>query len=55
MIASGIGGNVDAVVIQSNGYDVLDAEKGQPGSLMGIWLKTENASENCTLVFTKEQ
>ncbi len=29
--------------IQDNGYDYIDAEEGQPGPLMGIWLKTESA------------
>lgn len=37
-------------VIQSNGYDFLDAEEGQPGPLMGIWLKTENAGENWSII-----
>ncbi len=30
--------------IQDNGYDYIDAEEGQPGPLMGIWLKTESAN-----------
>ena len=29
--------------IQDNGYDYIDAEEGQPGPLMRIWLKTESA------------
>ena len=37
-------------VIQSNGYDFVDAEDGQPGPLMGIWLETENASENWPII-----
>lgn len=37
-------------VIQSNGYDFLDAEEGQPGPLMGIWLQTENAGENWSII-----
>lgn len=32
--------------IQDNGYDFVDTEDGEPGPLMGIWLKTESASEN---------
>ncbi len=32
--------------IQDNGYDYIETENGQPGPLMGIWLETENASEN---------
>lgn len=41
---------VSGSVIQSNGYDFLDAEEGQPGPLMGIWLKTENAGENWPVI-----
>lgn len=37
-------------VIQSNGYDFIDTEKGQLGPLMGIWLATENASENWSVI-----
>lgn len=37
-------------VIQDDGYDFIDTEKGQPGPLMGIWLKTESASENWMLI-----
>lgn len=37
-------------VIQDNGYDYIDSEEGQPGPLMGIWLETENASENWTMI-----
>lgn len=37
-------------VIQDNGYDYIDTEEGQPGPLMGIWLETENASENWTMI-----
>lgn len=36
--------------IQDNGYDYIDTEEGQPGPLMGIWLETENASENWTMI-----
>lgn len=36
--------------IQDNGYDFVDTEDGQPGPLMGIWLKTESASENWPLI-----
>lgn len=32
--------------IQSNGYDFIDAEFGESGPLMGIWLQAENASES---------
>ncbi len=41
---------VSSDVIQSDGYDFLDTEDGQPGPLMGIWLKTENASENWPII-----
>lgn len=37
-------------VIQDNGYDYIDTEKGQPGPLMGIWLKTESAYENWPMI-----
>lgn len=37
-------------VIQDNGYDYIDTEEGQPGPLMGIWLETENASENWRMI-----
>ena len=36
--------------IQDNGYDYIDAEEGQPGPLMGIWLKTELASERFPMI-----
>ncbi len=41
---------VSGSLIQSNGYDFIDTEVGQPGPLMGIWLETENASENWHIV-----
>lgn len=44
--------------IQDNGYDFIDTEEGQPGPLMGIWLRTENAGENWPIVsqlFQKER
>lgn len=41
---------VSNFLIQSNGYDFLDVEEGQPGPLMGIWLKTENASESWSVI-----
>uniref|UniRef100_UPI0040567F73 hypothetical protein n=1 Tax=Agathobacter sp. TaxID=2021311 RepID=UPI0040567F73 len=37
-------------IIQGDGYDFVDAEEGEPGPLMGIWLKTENASENWPII-----
>ncbi len=37
---------VSGGIIQDNGYDYIDAPEGQPGPLLGIWLKTESASEN---------
>ena len=37
-------------LIQSNGYDYIDTEAGKPGPLMGIWLETENSSENWHIV-----
>lgn len=36
--------------IQDNGYDYVDAEEGQPGPLLGIWLKTESAGENWPVI-----
>ena len=36
--------------IQDNGYDYVDAAEGEPGPLLGIWLKTESAEENWPLV-----
>ncbi len=41
---------VSGSLIQSNGYDFIDTEDGEPGPLMGIWLETENASENWHIV-----
>ncbi|MCI8648769.1 MAG: hypothetical protein HFG20_01470 [Anaerotruncus sp.] len=49
---------VSGSLIQSNGYDFLDTEEGQPGPLMGIWLKTEHAKENWPIIhklFQSEQ
>ena len=37
-------------LIQDNGYDYIDTKEGDPGPLMGIWLKTENAHENWHIV-----
>lgn len=37
-------------MIQDNGYDYLDTEEGEPGPLMGIWLKTESANENWMII-----
>jgi len=37
-------------LIQSNGYDYIDTEDGDPGPLMGIWLETENAHRNWHIV-----
>lgn len=37
---------VSASLIKDNGYDYIDAEEGQPGPLLGIWLETENAAQN---------
>lgn len=36
--------------IQDNGYDYIDAEEGQPGPLMGIWLKTESARASLPVI-----
>lgn len=36
--------------IQENGYDYMDTEDGQPGPLIGIWLRTESASDNWTII-----
>lgn len=41
---------VSGSLIQGNGYDFIDTEDGQPGPLMGIWLATENSSENWHIV-----
>ena len=41
---------VSGGAIRDNGYDYLDTEKGQPGPLMGIWLKTESAEENLPII-----
>ena len=41
---------VSGSLIQSNGYDFTDTEDGESGPLMGIWLETENASENWHIV-----
>ena len=37
-------------LIQDNGYNFIKTEDGQPGPLMAIWLKTENAGENWPVV-----
>ena len=42
--------DVSGGAIQDNGYDYLDTVKGQPGPLMGIWLKTESAEENLPII-----
>lgn len=36
--------------IQDNGYDFLETEDGEPGPFMGIWLKTESASEDWPVI-----
>lgn len=36
--------------IQDNGYDYIDTEEDQSGPLMGIWLKTETAHENWSII-----
>ena len=36
--------------IQDNGYDYIDAEEGQPGPLMRIWLKTESARASLPVI-----
>lgn len=41
---------ISGSLIQSNGYDYMDAEEGEPGPFMGIWLETENAGENWHIV-----
>lgn len=38
--------------MESDGYEFIDAEKGRPGPLMGIWLKTGSAAENWPAVQT---
>lgn len=37
-------------VIQSNGYDFIDTKQGQPGPLMGIWLRTEDAGKSWPVI-----
>lgn len=37
-------------LIQSNEYDFIDTEDGEPGPLMAIWLMTENAGENWHII-----
>ena len=47
---------VSASLIKDNGYDYIDAEAGQPGPLLGIWLET--AAHNWPLIadlFQNEQ
>ena len=49
---------VSASLVKDNGYDYIDAEAGQPGPLLGIWLETENAAQNWPLIaelFQNEQ
>lgn len=41
---------VSGGAIRDNGYDFIDTEEGQPGPLMGIWLKTEAAGENWPVI-----
>ena len=33
-----------------NGYDYIDAQEGQSGPLLGIWLETESAAENWPVI-----
>lgn len=37
-------------LIKGSGYDFLDAEDGEPGPLLAIWLETANAAENWLLI-----
>lgn len=37
--------------VQDNGYDYVDAGEGQPGPLLGIWLKTEDAEANWPKIY----
>lgn len=41
---------VSGSLIQSNRYDFIDTEDGEPGPLMGICLEAENASESWHIV-----
>jgi len=43
-------GEISNGAIQDNGYDYIDTEDGQPGPLMGIWLKTESADQNWPMI-----
>lgn len=48
---------VSDALIQSNYYDFIDTEPGQPGPLMAIVLETENAEANWSIIsdlFQKE-
>ncbi len=36
--------------VEDNGYDYIDGEEGQPGPLLGIWLKTESAAEQWPVI-----
>lgn len=36
--------------IQENGYDYIDTEDGQPGPLLGIWMRTKSASDNWSII-----
>ena len=42
-------------LIQSNGYDYIDTEDGEPGPLMGIWLETENEWHIERYLFKREK
>lgn len=37
-------------MIQDNGYDYIDSEDGQQAPFLGLWLKTEAASENWPII-----
>lgn len=37
-------------MIQDNGYDYIDTKDIPSAPLMGIWLKTESASENWSII-----
>ncbi len=49
---------VSGGAIEDDGYDYVDAEEGEPGPLMGIWMRTENAAEAWHIIedlFRKEK
>ena len=46
---------VSGGAIEDDGYDYVDAEEGEPGPLMGIWMRTENAAEAWHIIEDSER